>query len=698
MPTRRRLALFTALLASVPPLAAQEFPLVPRPRHLTLAASRALEQGIVVATPAHPEDRHTASDLREAMAERGVPVVAAASRRPTVVLMRANTAAAQALLRTAGIAFGDSMRAEGYAILPDGARLVVIGATAAGVFYGAQTVKQLVVGYGTSARLQFARVRDWPAMRYRGVQDDLARGPVPTLDFQKRQIRTFAAYKINVYTPYFEHTLAFASHPLAAPPGGAMSRAEIRELVDYARRFHVEVIPQQQAFGHLHHLLKWERYAGLAETPRGHVLAPGEPGSLALIRSLFAEIDSLFPSRFIHIGADETFELGRGRTSPQVREQGIGRVYIDFLRRIADTLSFTGKRLLFWGDIAGNHPDLVRELPRNMIAVPWDYWTQRNFRRQIAPFRDAGMEVWVAPGVNNWLRPWPNYAVALGNIQGFAREGQELGATGLLNTTWDDDGDALFNQAWYGVLFGAAAAWQPGESSIAAFERDFGAVFHGDSTGAISEAQRQLAAAHRRFGAARLGEASNYYFWLDPWSTEGQLLAPRLLPAASEVRLHAESALVLVARARDRQMLREPGALEAMELGARRIHWIVTRFQVADDVARLYHEAAALAADTSAAGRAEVTQRFTEITHINGRIQDLRDGFGNLKALHERAWLAESRPYWKDNVLERYDAALHLWLARTDAVAAAWREYNRSGRVPPPDGVGIPPRKSAATP
>lgn len=574
------------------------------------------------------------------------------------------------------------MRDEGYVIVTDASRISVIGATSAGVFYGAQTVKQLVDGDGGAARIYRATIRDWPAMKYRGFHDDLSRGPVPTLDFQKKQIRTLAAYKINVFSPYFENTLQYSSNPLPAPPGGAMNRTEVRDLVAYAARYHIDVIPEQEAFGHLHHILKYELYSPLAETPHGHVLAPGQPGSLPLIRKMFAEVDSLFPSRFIHIGADETFELGRGQTADRVRTEGIGAVYLDFLKQIEAALRPTGKRLLFWGDVAMNSPDLVKTLPKSMIAVAWGYNPDTSFTRFITPFRNVGMETWVSPGVNSWNRVYPDNAMALPNIQGFIRDGQKLGATGALNTSWDDDGESLFNQVWYGALFGAAASWQQGESSIDRFTSSFGRVFHGDTTGKIDAAQKKLTQAHVLLRSAGVGDASDYLFWLDPWSEEGQYIAQRIRPVTHDVRILAESAMVLVAQASP-NVRRERDALAALELGARKIDFIGMKFQFADEIVSAY----ARASDTTqrSAGR-----DLADITGINGRIQDLRDGYSLIRDEYEAAWMRENRPYWIHNVLAKYDMATQLWIARGNAIDAARQGWYRGKKLPPAGDIGVP--------
>jgi hypothetical protein len=664
--------------------------LVPQPREIRADHDITLTRGLDVVLPADSADAFAARDLRDALNDAGVPL-ASRGGSARIVLLRTGSAAARALLARRGVAFDTVMHDEGYVLVPDGLTLNIVGATAQGVFYGAQTVKQLVQGRDGGAVLRLATVRDWPAMRYRGLHDDLSRGPVPTLDFMKRQLRTFAAYKLNVYSPYFEHTLAYRSHPLIAPPGGALTRHELRELIAYAQRYHIDVIPEQEAFGHLHHVLKYELYAPLGETPHGHVLAPGQPGSMSLIKQWFAEIDTIFPSRFVHLGADETFELGRGQTMDRVAKEGIGPVYLGFLRDIVQQVGRPDKRYLFWGDIALREPALVSSLPKQMIAVPWSYGAAPSFERQILPFRQAGFETWVAPGVSSWNRVYPNYNTAFINIQHFVRDGQKLGATGMLNTTWDDDGEALFNQTWAGILFGAAASWQPGESDIATFQRSYGRAFYRDTTGNVDAAERLLMAAHAVLEQAGLGNGSDALFWQDPFSTDGLLTAEKIRPVTHDLRVAAESALVHIAHLRESGSIANPDALDAMELGARRLDLIGMKFQIADQVRDGY----ARASDTT---RKDNARELGDISGVNGRFQDLRDAYAITRALYETAWRVENRAYWLQNVLVKYDLAMQLWQSRADRFAQARNELTRTRRLPSAAAVGIPPSPSSGTP
>jgi hypothetical protein len=705
----RRVALLALLLAAAPlastaqsprPNGATELPLVPAPREATALPSFAVGRGVWIEAGADADDRFAAADLAETLRARGVPVLGSdAPGAVRVRLLRRDAAAGQQALTRAGLALDAAMVDEGYTLVAEaaaaGGRVDVVGASAAGVFYGAQTVKQLFAGTGARTHVLGARIRDWPAMRWRGLHDDWSRGPVPTLDYQKRQIRTLAAYKVNVYSPYLEHVFAYAAHPLLGPPGSAITPAEARELATYARRHHVEVIPEQQTFGHLHTVLRWERYSPLAERPHGHAFAPDDPRALDFVRSTFAELDSAFGGRFLHVGGDETFELGRGRTGDRVRREGLGPTYVDYVTRVVGALRPLKRELLLWGDVGTNHPELVASLPKDLIAVPWMYDDVPSAERWIKPFRDAGMQTWVAPGVNNWWRVYPNLGIALPNIRLMAREGQRLGATGLLNTTWDDFGEQLFDQTWSGVLFGAAAGWQAGDSDPDVYLRRYPRVFHGDTTAHIEAAERDLMAATALVSRAAGTEMNEQAFWMDPWSDEGRRLSTRILPVASEVRLRAESAIEHIVRARRAGATREPAALDAMELGARRLDLIGLKFQLAHEIAQQYGQIVAQSRD-SAGAAAVKWYDLADLSGINGRLQDLRDAYTETRELYAIAWRRENRPAWLPNVLARYDLATQLWLTRIDRMNQVRAEWARTRRLPSNRELGMPDLVPAA--
>ena len=666
--------------------------LVPAPRECTAVETVSLGlTGMTVETDRNGEDSFAADDLKESAKEQGVDATEHGAR---IHLLRADSSNAKELLAHNKLAVDPAMHDEGYVIVPDGKHgLAVIAETSAGLFYGAQTAKQLIRGSGKDTVLLVPTIRDWPAMAHRGLSDDWSRGPLPNMEFLKREIRTLAAYKYNTFSPYFEHTFAYASTPVAAFPGGVMTPDQARELVAYAAKYHITVIPEQESFGHLHHVLKFEEYSHLGETPRGSVLAPGDPGTLPLIGSWFGELAKVFPAPYAHIGADETFELGLGRTRTEVQQQGLGKVYLDFLSRIHDQLAPYHKRLLFWGDIAENSPELVGTLPKDMIAVSWHYDAKPDFTKNLEPFIKSGLETWVAPGVSNWSRVYPNNNEALGNIRAFVRDGQRLGAKGMLNTIWNDDGEGIFDENWFGVLFGAAASWQQGESSEQAFLDSYGQAFHDDPTGKINQAQEAMMAAHALLRKAGLDDGQDALFWVDPLSQEGQTVATKLMPVVAGLRMNAEQTITLVAQARaaarsDGRTLANEEALDALELGARRMDFIGMKFESASDCVSLYQQAQLLAADKTR--WSEVDNLLEAIGSNNGRMEDIRDGYALIGQRVEKAWLRDDRVYWLANNMARYHRSSEFLIGRGDKFYVLRNHWYDSHTLPAAAESGLP--------
>jgi hexosaminidase len=358
---------------------------------------------------------------------------------------------------------------EGYEITVTPQRIHVVAATAAGAFYAVQTLKQIVQQHGRD--LPALRCRDWPDFGRRGFMLDVSRDKVPTMATLYELVDLLAAWKINQLQLYTEHTFAYRHHPNVWAEASPLTGAEIVALDAYCRQRFIELVPNQNSFGHMRRWLIHDEYRPLAECPDGcdtvwghfdepFTLCPGDPGSLELVRGLFDELLPHFSSRQFNVGCDETVDLGRGRSREEVAARGEGPVYLDFLLKIYRDVKARGFTLQFWGDVMMNHPELVPALPRDLIALEWGYEANHPFAEHGAIFAASGIPFYVCPGTSTWNAIAGRTENGLANLRNAAVNGRQHGAIGYLNTNWGDNGHwEPLPVSYLGLAGGAAYAW-----------------------------------------------------------------------------------------------------------------------------------------------------------------------------------------------------------------------------------------------
>lgn len=320
----------------------------------------------------------------------------------------------------------------------------------AGGFHGTRTIRQLVRQFREA--LPACDIDDAPDFPDRGVMIDISRDKVPTLDTLMRTVDMLADLKFNHLELYTEHTFAYRNHRVVWQDASPMTADEIREIDAFCRDRHIELVPNQNCFGHLDRWLRHKEYADLAEAPDGFTtpwgerrakpfsLNPLDPRSLELVTDLLRELLPNFASRRVNVGCDETFDLGQGRSREACERDGKGRVYLDYLLKLHAAVTAHKRTMMFWGDIVLHHPDLIPDLPRDIVPLVWGYEADHPFDEQCGRFAATGLPFLVCPGTSTWNSIGGRTKTALANLALAAEAGRRRGASGYMVTDWGDNG------------------------------------------------------------------------------------------------------------------------------------------------------------------------------------------------------------------------------------------------------------------
>ena len=333
-----------------------------------------------------------------------------------------------------------------------------------GLFYAVQTLKQLIEANSKDKTIPCLDIYDAPDFAVRAWQDDISRGPIPSLDYLKVEIRKMSSFKLNYFTLYTEHVFKLGKHPGIAPKEG-ITKEELNEVIDFASKYHVKVIGNYQSFGHMEKTLNQPSYKHLVEN--GHILSPVLKESYEFLSDVYAEIATCYTDKYFNINCDETFGLGEEKSKALVDSIGLARVYAGHIAKVDSLLKPYHKQILMWGDIATNHPDIIPKLPKDITVMAWAYHGADSFDHIITPISNAGLNFWVAPGVNCWSNIYPNLAEAEVNIFNFIRDAYKFKASGVLNTSWDDDGLNFFENNYQAFAWGAALSWNAPKIQLA---------------------------------------------------------------------------------------------------------------------------------------------------------------------------------------------------------------------------------------
>ena len=364
---------------------------------------------------------------------------------------------------------------QGYVLQWDESGILFECNAAAGLHYALISFEQLL--YRHDYQVNYFRLEDEPEFNIRGVMLDIGRNKIPKMKTLFAFIDQLAKLKINHLQLYMEgFSYEFKKYSKYFPEATPITAEEFQQLDKYATERFIDLVPNQNCFGHMDDWLVNPAFNSLAEHPDGMqtpydftvpptTLNPINPQSINLIKDLFDDLLPNFTSKYVNVDMDEPFGLGTGNSKKQREKIGESKLYFNFAEKVFEIIRNHDKKVLMWGDFLLSHPTLLKELPDDVVVLDWNYEGHTSFEKHSRMLRNANIPFYVCPGTSSWSSISGRTDNMLANISDAAVNGVKYGADGLVVTDWGDNGHWQVQPISYpGYTYAAGVSWQVDEN------------------------------------------------------------------------------------------------------------------------------------------------------------------------------------------------------------------------------------------
>lgn len=451
------------------------FQLLPQPQSVEVRAGKGFMYG----------------ELTFVSVARGTPVPVLGTL--TDALPRSRRAGKGLFLQLSGQNVPDSP--EGYVLEVNGKGVTVTARTEAGLFYGCQTLEQLLEDSRDFGReIPQMKITDYPAIAYRAVHLD-TKHHLDRMEYYYRMVDRLARYKVNAIIWELEDKLRFTRRPEVAAPN-AISKQEMQALCRYAKERNVEISPLVQGLGHAGFILKhhWE----LRENPASDwEFCPSDPRTYEVQFDLYLDALEAMPyGKYLHVGGDEITAIGIDERCRATGKTAF-ELQMIWLKKVCQFAVDHGRVPIFWDDMPLKYAGIwelvlsdkseeevakvwntdkldkaVDLFPKECVYMRWKYEdaTAPAHQRLLKWYHDKGLKVMGATAAAAGDSPFmPRRNSRSEYVKGFNRLVAENHLEGILATSWDD-GSPHLETVWRGFIAQGEFGWNPSARDIETFK------------------------------------------------------------------------------------------------------------------------------------------------------------------------------------------------------------------------------------
>ncbi|HPY89564.1 MAG TPA: family 20 glycosylhydrolase [Lentisphaeria bacterium] len=311
-----------------------------------------------------------------------------------------------------------------------------------------------------------------------GFLFDCTRGNVVTVDAFKRWLRRLALMGYNVGMIYVKDAYQLPGEPFFGLMRGAYSQDEIRAIDAYAQKLGIEIMASIQALGHVEPIMQYWAYHKVKDT--SSTLLVDEPATYVLLEKMIGFWSEALDSRRIHLGMDETHDLGRGRFMDLNGYEPPISIYNRHLAKVCEICDRMGLKPIIWADMFFRFANKTQSyydtsvevaaevrkmIPPQVQLSYWDYYhrDKETYATMLTKTRNLNdSRPFMASGVWTWSTLWTDYEQTAATVKPCIDACREVGADELIFTLWGDDGGHCdIDSALAGLAMAADYAYKP---------------------------------------------------------------------------------------------------------------------------------------------------------------------------------------------------------------------------------------------
>lgn len=353
---------------------------------------------------------------------------------------------------------------DAYTLCVERDAITVTASCECGVYRAMTSLYQLAKNGSVSC----CRVEDETQFKSRGYMLDISRCRMPKVETIKKLIDLLAELKYNEFQLYMESfCFKYSAFPQYTADFDCLTPEDIVELDRYCAERYIELVPNQNCFGHMKTWLNEKEFAHLGVGEGEEATATLNillPETYDFVDKLFGSLLPYFSSKKVNIGLDEAYGLGKYQLEEACKTRGQDMVFTEWLQKVSDLCEKKyGKSVMFWSDMIINYPETFRHIPQNAIALNWGYDLIQSamMEKSCMDLKEKGVRYYVCPGNATWLSFTGRFDVMSFNVRTCAEAGRSNGAEGYLLTDWGCEEGHMHFPVWSLVPCALAAqyAW-----------------------------------------------------------------------------------------------------------------------------------------------------------------------------------------------------------------------------------------------